>query len=209
MVKNSFVDGGYYVDENGEMVKDREIKIGSDTYVFDSNGQSQMKARKINKKVNWIVKNPYATSYYTTTIHNDYNVKDDNKRIKSTFNGGTQDVTVSVDAGGIDFKIYLFGDDEIKGMGVGQYEATMITENGESIKIWYSSYSGTELRWGVTLNGNADREKTYSKLIELLCKSDDTKYTIVFPNSTLSIKSEICPGNFATKYAPYKDKLLW
>lgn len=209
MLKNSFVDGGYYVDENGEMVKDREIKIGSDTYVFDSNGQSQMKPRKINKKVNWIVKNPYATSYYTTTIHNDYNVKDENKKIKSTFNGSTQDVTVFVDAGRIDFKIYLFGDDRIKGMGVGQHEATMVTENGENIKIWYSSYSGDELTWGVILNGNADRENTYSKLIELLCKSDDTKYTIVFPNSTLSIKSEICPGNFATKYAPYKDKLLW
>lgn len=38
MLKNSFVDGGYYVDGNGEMVKNKQIQIGNDTYVFDDSG---------------------------------------------------------------------------------------------------------------------------------------------------------------------------
>lgn len=38
MLKNSFVDGGYYVDENGEMVKSRRIKIGNNLYSFNDEG---------------------------------------------------------------------------------------------------------------------------------------------------------------------------
>ena len=209
MLKNSFVDGGYYVDENGEMVKNKELKIGGDTYVFNDNGQSTMKARKINKNVDWIVKNPFAKSYYTTTIHNDFNTKLDNKKIKATFNGSEHDVSVYVDAGGIEFKIYLFGDSKVKDIGLSDREATMQTENGERVKIWYHTFGEGELSWGVTLNGDPEKDNTYNKIINLLCKNEDTKYTITFPNSTLSLNSEICPGNFAIKYAPYKDKVLW
>ena len=38
MDKDTLVDGVYYVDENGEMVVDQEIKIDNKKWIFDSNG---------------------------------------------------------------------------------------------------------------------------------------------------------------------------
>lgn len=59
MLKNSFVEGGYYVDENGEMVKDKVIKIGANTYTFNHEGKSKAKT------INFIeLKNKYCKKEY-------------------------------------------------------------------------------------------------------------------------------------------------
>ena len=51
MLRNSFVEGGYYVDENGEMVTSCELKIDESTYVFDNSGKGTIKqAPKISFK---------------------------------------------------------------------------------------------------------------------------------------------------------------
>ena len=61
MLKNSFVDGGYYVDENGEMVKDREIIIGGETYKFNNEGKSKAKTISFIELKNKYCKNEYTT----------------------------------------------------------------------------------------------------------------------------------------------------
>lgn len=51
MLKNSFVEGGYYVDENGEMVKNRQIQIGNDKYQFNDEGIGSIITIKTNSGI--------------------------------------------------------------------------------------------------------------------------------------------------------------
>lgn len=62
MVTNDFVDGTYYVDENGKKVKNMEIAIQGTTYAFDANGKSNKKVIAKMENANWKV-NTYSDSY--------------------------------------------------------------------------------------------------------------------------------------------------
>ena len=203
MVKSSFVDGGYYVDENGEMARDVELKIGTDKYVFDSTGKGTMKARKINKDVVWGIRE----ASYSKFITNDSNTKDKNKLMIASVNNEVCNVSVSVSLSAISFTVYPY--QEIKKTGLKKYEGIMKTEDGQQIKIWYSSPITMHLEWGVILDGKEGKGETYDQLINLLCGDDDTKYTLYLPKLELTISSEICPGNFRLQYATVKDKVVW
>ena len=55
MVTNNFVDGSYYVDENGKKVKNMEMVIHGITYSFDANGKSNKKVIIKTENANWKV----------------------------------------------------------------------------------------------------------------------------------------------------------
>ena len=62
MVTNNFVDGTYYVDENGKKVKNMEIAIQGTTYSFDANGKSNKKVIIKTENANWKI-DTYSDSY--------------------------------------------------------------------------------------------------------------------------------------------------
>ena len=78
MAVNEFVDGIYYVDENGKKVKNIEKNISGVNYSFDANGKANKKVTSKTENANWKTYtykntgNKYVTGkyYYNTTFLN-------------------------------------------------------------------------------------------------------------------------------------------
>lgn len=208
MAKNSFVDGNYYVDENGEMVKDKELKLGTDIYIFDGEGKSSFKGRRINKQVTW---NKHYTGkalgYDAYYISNEWNTNDNNKQIMAKYNGKQTSVDITVKDSTIIFTIVSLWDDErVKALDYDRHkrQAVLKTEQNEQITIWY--WKGLD---GLCYGEGGYSKQTYERLLSLLCKSEDTKYTIYFPELKLTLESEINVGNFNSVYSQFADKAMW
>lgn len=81
MAVNEFVDGTYYVDENGKKVKNVEKSIEGVSYTFDANGKANRKIISKTENSNWKLYtysntgNKYITGkyYYETTFLNSEN----------------------------------------------------------------------------------------------------------------------------------------
>ena len=203
MAKNTFVDGNYYVDENGEKVKNKELKLGTDIYIFNEEGKSIFKEKRINKQVVW--RKIEGTVH--DEIRSEWNTKDDNKKVIAYYNGKKADVIIQVKDSSIIFDILGMSDDEVKILDNDEQkkQAILKTEQNEEIPIWY--WKGS---WGGLYFGEEGQSRqTYDALLNLLRKNEDTKYSVFFPDLKMTLQSEINVGNFNSIYSQVADKEWW
>ena len=161
MARNSFVDGSYYVDENGEMVKNKKLIIGTETYVFDNEGKGTKQIISFRD-----LKNKYAkkSNYWVVS-------KDDTELTIKEGPLLTSDFDLGWMTGRFDWKTVDGSTKEMELVGSNYFETVNITKLNQELKLPNStinkilntnaynglqmvSANGITLTWSVTVSSN-------------------------------------------------------
>lgn len=120
MAVNEFVDGTYYVDENGKKVKNVEKSIEGVSYTFDANGKANKKIVSKTENSNWKLYtytntgNKYITGKYyyeTTFLNSEKTTSYSTNRYIASFNVDKNDIIVNLKYRSTKADMKLYSDD--------------------------------------------------------------------------------------------------
>ena len=120
MAVNEFVDGTYYVDENGKKVKNVEKSIEGVSYTFDANGKANKKIVSKTENSNWKLYtytntgNKYITGKYyyeTTFLNSEKTTSYSTNRYIASFNVDKNDIIVNLKYRSTKADMDLYSDD--------------------------------------------------------------------------------------------------